>query len=84
LWSQARGELRGFAASLDRRNAGITADQIRMAVAWADQRTELLAACKAVSEWYGFGTWDDRTPWELIQTVRDAITKADGQEPIAP
>ena len=37
LWPQARGELSGFANALDKRGAGITAAQLRMAVQLADE-----------------------------------------------
>lgn len=36
LWPQAAAELRGFAEHLDRKNAGLTAAQLRMAVDMAD------------------------------------------------
>jgi hypothetical protein len=36
LWPQARGELMGYARALERSGAGITAAQLRMALAMAD------------------------------------------------
>lgn len=36
MWPQARGELLGFALALDRKEASITASQLRMAVQMAD------------------------------------------------
>ena len=41
LWGQARGELYGFALAMDRRGQSITAAQLRMAVALADQAVQL-------------------------------------------
>jgi hypothetical protein len=45
-WARAKGELLGFARALDRDNAGITAHQMRMAVARADSFGPLLDLCR--------------------------------------
>lgn len=43
MWAAARGELLGYATHLERRGAGITASQLRLAVARADLFGDLLA-----------------------------------------
>jgi hypothetical protein len=40
IWPQARGELSAFANVLERRGAGITAEQLRLAIHLADEAYE--------------------------------------------
>src|SRR5690242_2259064 len=70
LWPQAAGELRGFAEHLEAGRAGITADQIRLAVQMACAYLDL---CDAV--WPGKPKWEP-TPEQPQQNFYEAVAES--------